>query len=299
MKYKFQYMSLTELGQLFYKDNKSPICASSHDVGRWLISIGLRDGNKLPSHRSLSEGFVIQKCSGPQGNIPNYYWDSVRTIEELEKGGYKRLPNPPQNLIRHGKADGPYVYIWSDNLNGYNIKSSSGLIAATVYDCENAMEITRILNMYDLFEKKNEWNDTMSKNEKDCAENMLDKEDEYRSEYREKHVPVGFIKRIEPLSKEIERCMEKQDFECANDLLEEGIGMIQNEIRDDYCVGVLAAYLIASAHYCFAIEGVQRAYDLFGSTWESLVKEGDTILLNSWVFWCNNITIQRSLYAEY
>lgn len=156
MKYRFQYMSLTELGRLFYKNNKSPICATSHDVGRWLIEVGLRDGNKLPSTKAQQNGFVIQRYTGTNGDIPNFYWETIKTIAELEKAGYQRLPNPPLNLIQHDKMIGPYNCT-QNHINGYDIQSTSGDIVASVYDQSNASEIIRILNMYDrcLKNKKN------------------------------------------------------------------------------------------------------------------------------------------------
>lgn len=153
MKYKYQYMSLTDIGQLFYKNPQSPVCASSHDVGRWLIAIGLRDGDKLPSQRALDNGFAIQKYSGPKGDIPNYYWETIKTVAELEKAGYQRLPNPPGNLVQHDKMDGPYTHM-PNSLNGYDLIDTKGDIIATIYEQQNAKIVSKALNAYDRCLKK-------------------------------------------------------------------------------------------------------------------------------------------------
>lgn len=124
-------------------------------------------------------------------------------------------------------------------------------------------------------------------------------EDEYRRKHREKHIPVGFIARLDIISDKIEQSMQAEDLQQADYYIETGIEMIKNEINDAYCKSILAAFLIDSTEYRFDISSVDKAYDIFGSGWDVLVKEGDTILLNSWAYWCNKIVAFRSLYAEH
>lgn len=124
-------------------------------------------------------------------------------------------------------------------------------------------------------------------------------ESEYRRKHREKHIPPEFISRIELISDKIEQSMKANDLNQTSYFIETGISMIENEIQDVYCKSFVAAFLIDSAKYRFDIPALDRAYDLFGSAWDVLVKEGDTILLNSWAYWCNRIVIRRSLYTDF
>lgn len=153
MKYKYKYMSMTQLGKLFFKDNKSLEHASSHDIGRWLIAVGLRDGNRAPSQKAIEEGFVFQRYCGKDDDILNSYWKADKTVEELEKHGYKRLPNPSESLVQHENLDGPFTYARNCH-NGYDIKSSHGDVSITVYGQQNAHKVTEAMNIYDRCTKK-------------------------------------------------------------------------------------------------------------------------------------------------
>lgn len=152
MRYKFCYMSMTEIGQLFYKDLRSASSATSHDVGRWLQDIGLRTKDKSPSLNATESGIAIQKLTGKNKDIPNHYWEPNQTVAALEKAGHKRLPNPPENIVCHEKIEGPYV-CERNHLNGYDIKSNSDTIT-TVYGDENAEMVLQALNAYDRCVKK-------------------------------------------------------------------------------------------------------------------------------------------------
>ena len=131
---------------------------------------------------------------------------------------------------------------------------------------------------------------------------MNDKETDeayqYRKDYLCKHVPEDFANRISDLSNNIEDCIAKGEFEMTDCLLHEGIEMIRCEITDDFCIAELVVFLIDSAKYYFALPNVEKAYELFGSTWDDLVKKGDPVLLNLWSLWCNHLIIQRSLYMH-
>ena len=144
---------MTQLGKLFYKNSKSMEHASSHDIGRWLIAIGLRDGNMAPSRRAMDEGFVFQRFCGTNDNILNSYWESIKTVAELEKNGYKRLPNPPEYLVQHESIDGPYTY-GRNSHNSYDICSANGNVNIVVSGLDNTKKVTEALNIYDRCVKK-------------------------------------------------------------------------------------------------------------------------------------------------
>ena len=58
-----EFMSQTELGRLYG--------VSSHKIGKWLMSCGLRTLQGKPSPRAFQEGFVEQRMSR---TIDTYFW---------------------------------------------------------------------------------------------------------------------------------------------------------------------------------------------------------------------------------
>ena len=51
---------------------------TSHDAGRWLDAIGLRQGSNKPTPRAFAEGFVTQADHKNGGYF--YVWDRDKTI---------------------------------------------------------------------------------------------------------------------------------------------------------------------------------------------------------------------------
>lgn len=80
-----EFMSMTELGKLF--------AVSSHKMGKWLVDLGLRDGNKKPSRAAFEYGFVEQRLSTQPGTY-FYVWHAEKTIAALEKAGYTKAADP-------------------------------------------------------------------------------------------------------------------------------------------------------------------------------------------------------------
>ena len=61
MTYTFKHMTLTQLGQLFG--------VSSHNVGKWLKSLGLRDEEGLPTKKAHDGRYCKQTLAGDKGTL--------------------------------------------------------------------------------------------------------------------------------------------------------------------------------------------------------------------------------------
>jgi len=75
------YLSQTELGRIYG--------VSSHQVGKWLKSLGLRTPNGRPSSEAFSEGMVDQRPSRGIGTY-FYVWHAQKTTDLLDRMGYPR-----------------------------------------------------------------------------------------------------------------------------------------------------------------------------------------------------------------
>jgi hypothetical protein len=78
----FTHLTQTQIGELFG--------ASSHQVGRWLVEVGLRMADKQTSRKAIEEGFVmtISTDFAPRG-FPS--WHKERTVPVLESHGHNRV----------------------------------------------------------------------------------------------------------------------------------------------------------------------------------------------------------------
>lgn len=76
---EYQYLTQKQLGKLFG--------ATPHQVGKWLIEVGLRTADKKPSYKAHKEGYAEWINSG--GKM-FYAWNRTKTISELERHGYRR-----------------------------------------------------------------------------------------------------------------------------------------------------------------------------------------------------------------
>ena len=109
--FRYEHMTLTQIGEIFGN--------TSHQVGKWLVQIGLRTQAKRPSSAAFDGKFVTQ---GPSRSIDgyNWVWHSVRTVVALEKAGHRRIPNPPPYLVDPPVLIGPFVSR-ANEANGFDI----------------------------------------------------------------------------------------------------------------------------------------------------------------------------------
>jgi hypothetical protein len=136
--YNSEFMTLTQIGELFG--------ATSHQVGKWLVRMGLRTAAKRPSNVAFDGDFVKQGPS--RGDGYNWVWHSQRTVAVLEKAGHRRIPNPPPDLVDPPKLNGPFTKR-ANEANGYDIENGDGSVAIVVAGEQNADFVVQLLNLAD------------------------------------------------------------------------------------------------------------------------------------------------------
>lgn len=82
-----EFLSLTELGKLYG--------VTSHNVGRWLKTLGLRTDDGKPSQRAFQDGYVTQRPSTQPGTI-FYVWNTKKTTDLLDSLCYPRASADPE-----------------------------------------------------------------------------------------------------------------------------------------------------------------------------------------------------------
>lgn len=99
MKYKFEFMSLTQLGEIFG--------VSSHQVGNWLVEIGFRTESKRPCKLAFENDVVKEGPSRGQGY--NWVWHAEGTVKSLEAAGHKRVFPAPRDLVDPSPMISPFA----------------------------------------------------------------------------------------------------------------------------------------------------------------------------------------------
>jgi len=136
MKFRFEYMSLTQLGELFG--------ATSHQVGKWLVEIGLRTPNMRPSAEAFRGMFVTTGPSRGQGY--NYVWHAQRTVAALVDAGHALSVEPGNSLVAESALSGPFTHRHHPKF-GCEIVSSDGTVSVWVSGENNAKVICNLLNV--------------------------------------------------------------------------------------------------------------------------------------------------------
>lgn len=136
MKFKYAYMSQTQLGLLFG--------TTSHEIGRWLIEIGLRDERtKRPSAEAHQGGYCTDVPSRGQGYC--WAWSSDKTVAALRKTGYQLVREPPDDLVAPAEMTGPFI------TDGKHIVNSDGDAVAWASTPTNAEAVAKLLNLADQY----------------------------------------------------------------------------------------------------------------------------------------------------
>lgn len=134
--YRYTSMTLTQIGQCFG--------VSSHQVGRWLVDIGLRTEDKRPSQKAFDGKFCTQGPSRGEGYT--WVWHSQRTVKALEDAGHKRVVPAPVELVEPPRLNGPLTYrARPDGI--YEIVGGDGGVAVLCVGQDNAHVLIRILNL--------------------------------------------------------------------------------------------------------------------------------------------------------
>lgn len=126
----FEFISLTQLGQLFG--------ASSHQMGRWLVEVGLRTQYYEPSQQAIDGGFI--SIAKPEGGRPFVAWHREKTIQVLEQAGHVRI-----DCSSTEQVVGPFSAKATDD-GKVVISDRSGFSCCVADDRVIAAKLVRLLN---------------------------------------------------------------------------------------------------------------------------------------------------------
>lgn len=100
MRFKYKYLTQTQLGQLFG--------VSSHVIGDWLTLIGLRDKKtKKPSREAHRGGYCETAPSGSSGY--HWAWQAEKTVAALTEAGHELVEGLPDDLVYPPALEGPFT----------------------------------------------------------------------------------------------------------------------------------------------------------------------------------------------
>ena len=132
MKFKFKYMTQTQLGKLYG--------VSSHKIGQWLVAAGLRSTDKRPSCEAHNDGFCTTGPSGTNGY--HWVWHSEKTVRALQDNGHFVIADAPPELIEQTVLNGPF-----HAGKGKEILNGDGSVAITAMNAESTRIVLKLLNM--------------------------------------------------------------------------------------------------------------------------------------------------------
>ncbi len=139
MKFRYEYMTLTQIAEVFG--------AISHQVGRWLTDIGLRyesKAGKKPTREAYAGGYVKDVPSRGQGYI--WAWNSEKTVKALEAAGHEVRIQPGSELLAPCTLNGPFEHRKHPQF-GFEVVNGDGTVAVLVTGEENARFLCRLLNL--------------------------------------------------------------------------------------------------------------------------------------------------------
>ncbi len=140
--FKFKFMTLTQLGQLFG--------VTSHKLGKWLVDIGLRTSEGKPSAQAYREKIVETAPSRNQGYI--WAWHAERTVVALEEAGHRRVSPPPLDLVEPPALVAPFSLRTVEG-GAFDLVSADGGVAVRVWGSQNAEQVRRLLDLAGRFGK--------------------------------------------------------------------------------------------------------------------------------------------------
>ena len=135
MKFKFPYMSQTQLGKLFG--------ATSHVIGDWLRNLGLRDEDGMPTRKAQDGHFCKQTIAGEKGTL--WVWNSEKTVAALIEAGHLLLLNPPQTLVAPAILQGPFR-LRNQPSSEFVVENGDGSVSIWASNRATADVIAQILN---------------------------------------------------------------------------------------------------------------------------------------------------------
>lgn len=98
MNFRFEFLTLTQLGELFGVSNQQ--------VGKWLCDLGLRLDTNKPSRSAFEGGFVTQSPSRGAGY--NWAWHAEKTVAALRSAAHELVPSLPLGLVEPPELFGSF-----------------------------------------------------------------------------------------------------------------------------------------------------------------------------------------------
>jgi hypothetical protein len=138
MKWRFEYMTLTQIGEVFGVSNQQ--------VGKWLAKLGLRTDANRPSREAFDGGYV--KAGPSRGQGYNWVWHSEKTVRALSEAGHKSALLLACELMASGQLNGPFEYRPSPVI-GFEVANGDGTVAVWVRGEKNARLVCNVLNAAD------------------------------------------------------------------------------------------------------------------------------------------------------
>jgi hypothetical protein len=135
MNWRFEFMSMTQIGECFG--------VSSHQVGKWLVAMGLRTEANKPSRDAFDGGYV--KVGPSRGQGYNWVWHSEKTIKALEEAGHRLALHPASELLAHCKLNGPFEHRRNPQF-GHEVVNGDGTVVVWVRGDDNADFLCKLLN---------------------------------------------------------------------------------------------------------------------------------------------------------
>lgn len=134
LKYKYTTLTQTQLGQLFG--------ATSHQIGRWLADVGLRDDNK-PTPRAFDGDYCVAVPSRGQGY--HYAWRPERAVPLLEQAGHELVFPLPSDLVDAPALNGPFTHRRRAS-GGYEVVNGDGTVGVLAVGVATAVWLEKLLN---------------------------------------------------------------------------------------------------------------------------------------------------------
>ena len=134
MKIKYNYLTQTQLGSLFG--------ATSHEIGRWLVELGLRDQkSKKPTNEAHRGGYCETAPSGQVGY--HWVWHAQKTVAALREHGHRLSETLPGELVTPPELTGPFLV---EPGAGRHVLNNEGEVVVQTTSDRNAQIILRLLN---------------------------------------------------------------------------------------------------------------------------------------------------------
>ena len=138
MKWRFEFMTLTQIGEVFGVSNQM--------VGKWLVKLGLRTDANRPSRAAFDGGYV--KAGPSRGQGYNWVWHSEKTVMALTEAGHKLALHPACELLAPCQLNGPFHYRPNPAF-GFEVVNGDGTVAVWVRGEKNAKFLCNVLNLAD------------------------------------------------------------------------------------------------------------------------------------------------------